>query len=366
MTRFIAVSPPGLESLLSRELSDLRLIKPAAYLKPSARSEEVAFDGGEEALYRACLWLRTAERVLVPLGRFPAASFAELERGAAALRWDERLPAGKPLLIRADCRRSKLYHEKGVAERLARAAGRPLAGEEEGAQLVYATVEGDVCSVDLDACGAPLHKRGYRLATAKAPLRETVAAALVLASGWDAASPLLDPFCGSGTIAIEAALLAARLAPGRARAFAFEEWRGFDAALWKRLLAEAAAGRARALPPILASDRDAGAIDAARENARRAGVEAALALSCRAVSAVEPPPLPGWLVTNPPYGLRVKGGDARDALAQLGKLAQARCPGWKAALVLPPGPLAGAAGLGLRETLSTKNGGVSVRFYRNF
>jgi putative N6-adenine-specific DNA methylase len=217
--------------------------------------------------------------------------------------------------------------------------------------------------VSIDTSGALLHRRGYRQAVARAPLRETMAAALLLASGWDGTAPLLDPMCGSGTIPIEGALLARRIAPGARREFAFARWPGFDRARWDALLA---AARARELPtsptPIVGSDRDEGAVAAARANAERAGVAGDVALERRAISAIEPPPGPGWLVGNPPYGKRVgEGDDVRDFYAQLGKVARARLAGWTVALLSPDRALDRQLGLRLEERARTSNGGIPVR-----
>ena len=363
MARFFAASPPGLEALLARELGELGLTAPRRYVKAGGPEGGIAFEGGREALYRANLELRCAERVLVELARFKAHSFADLETSASRVAWDQVLPRAGALAVRADCRRSKLYHERAVAERLARVAGRRLAAAADApAARLHAELVDDVCTLFLDSSGKPLHRRGYRLQTAKAPLRETLAAALLLASGWDAASPLLDPFCGSGTIAVEAALMARRMAPGRARRFAFETWPDFDAPLWQRVRAQARAKERPAPAAIAASDRDAGAIEAARANAGRAGVAESIAFSCRAVSAAEPPPGAGFLVTNPPYGARVRGGaDARDVYAQLGKLLRGACAGWRATLLCPGVDLARATGLRAAAGFSTKNGGLDVR-----
>ena len=359
-----AVSPPGLESVLARELAALGLAAPARYLRASDRRGDAAFEGDLASVMRANLWLRTAERVFVRVARFPARTWEELERGLRATRWDGFAGPGRRVLVRAKCRASKLHHEKAVAERAAAVIGQPEGADEETSQLIVVRVEDDQVSVDLDSSGAPLHRRGWRLETAKAPLRETLAAALVLAGGWDPSTPLLDPFCGSGTIAIEAALLSRRMAPGRARRFSFMEWPCFDEALWQRLLSQAAAGELRSGPPIRGSDRDAGAVEISRANAERAGVSSAVEFSRAAVSAAEPPPGVGALVTNPPYGLRVTGaGDPRDVYSQLGKLVVAKAAGWKVALVCPDESLARATGLSLTPGPSTKNGGLDVRFW---
>jgi putative N6-adenine-specific DNA methylase len=226
----------------------------------------------------------------------------------------------------------------------------------------------DEVTISADASGTLLHLRGYRQAVAKAPLRETLAAAMLLGAGWRGDSPLLDPMCGSGTIPIEAALLARNVAPGLAaasrepRAFAFTAWPGHDAAAWERAVAEAQGAILPAAPvPVAGSDRDAGAVEAARANAERAGVAGGVDFAVRPVSAMEPPAGPGLLICNPPYGVRVGESDAlRNLYAALGRTARARCPGWTVALLAAERKLEGQVGIPFTEAFRTSNGGIPV------
>lgn len=358
---------PGLEAPLAAELAELGLKKLALRLGPAEERGGVRFSGGQAELMRANLRLRCAERVLLRFASFPARDFAALVRGVTALPWERFLSPGRPVAVRVESRRSRLYHEKAAAERVREGIGArlglaPPVGD-ESAQRVEVELDGDGCRLSIDGSGEPLHRRGWRRAGAKAPLRETLAAALIRLSGWDRRSPLLDPFCGSGTIAIEAAELAAGLAPGRARRFVFMDWPGFDARAWERELAlSASTGDA---PAIRASDRDAGAIEAARSNAERAGVAGRVEFSVRALSAAEPPRGPGCVVSNPPYGVRVSAGkDLRPLYAGLGQLLRARCPGWSATLLCASPSLVRATGLPFEAGLSTLNGGIGVRVYR--
>jgi putative N6-adenine-specific DNA methylase len=361
MKKMFAVCAPGLEAVLARELQGLGLLKGFTLLRESGG---VSFSGRLRDLYRANLLLRSAERVLAGIGGFEAGSLPELRRGAAGLPWRKYLSADRPVSVRVLCRGSRIFHRGEAAARVAAAISESLGQAPEGgaAQLVFVRIEKDLCSVSVDSSGELLHRRGYRLAGAKAPLSESLAGALVLASGWDRRGPLLDPFCGSGTIAIEAALLAAGLAPGRARRFAFMDWDGFDEEYWEGVKAETEAAPAAEPPRILASDRDAGAVAAARANAERAGVAGRIEFSCRAVSAVEPPAGPGWVVSNPPYGVRIQGkGELRDLYAQLGKVLRSKCPGWRACLLCASPPLLRATGLPFEAGLATVNGGLAVR-----
>ncbi len=280
--RYFAVAAPGLHALLAAEMRQLGLIPATS----EGESGGVGFNGGLGELYTANLRLRTASRVLVRLGGFHAASFSELVARAARLEWERYLQPGQPFHISVTCHKSRLYHSSAVAERVAAAIGTRLgapspltrATDEEAerpAQLILARLLNDQVTLSLDSSGALLHRRGYRLETAKAPLRETLAAALLLASGWDRSSPLLDPFCGSGTIAIEAARMALGIPPGAQRSFAFMDWPGFQPQLWGEILSAAAVPEPLAsIPAIQASDRDAGAIRIAQANAERAGVAA--------------------------------------------------------------------------------------------
>ena len=344
----------------------------------------IEFHGTLRDLYRANLHLRTASRILVRLGEFYTAAFSELRKKAGRLPWEHYLAPGQPVALRVTCHKSKLYHSDAVAERVAGAIADRLGqaslfttkrGDDETvettrrvvsthAQLIVVRLMRDKCTISMDSSGALLHQRGYRLATAKAPLRETLAAGMLFASGWDKASPFLDPFCGSGTIAIEAALMARNIAPGRARRFSFMDWPNFDAALWQSVLAvETRPGAS--LPAIIASDRDAGAIEAAQANAAHADVADSIVFSRHAISAIEPPSSPGWVVTNPPYGVRISGNkDLRNLYAQFGNVLRAKCPGWHVAMLSGSAQLQKSMGLKFDDGVPLVNGGLKVRLVR--
>lgn len=366
-----AVTAPGLEPFTARELSGLGIAPGPA--EPGG----VSFYGTLRDLARANLRLRTASRILLRLGQFHARALGELERKAALLPWSEWLDPGTELRVRVTCHKSRLYHQRAIAERVLRASGcggaaaEPEAEDADGPpaggeQLVVVRVLRDEVIVSLDSSGELLHRRGYRLATGKAPLRETLAAALLMGSGWDPSFPLLDPFCGSGTIPIEAALIARGIAPGLQRDFAFRRWRRWDASEWVPIVAEC---RAEVLPgaaaPILAADRDAGAIRAARANAERAGVEGDISFETRALSGLPRLEGRGHLVSNPPYGARVGEVRAlRDLYAALGRSVRERLPGWSVTLLCPTAPLERATGLQFTELFRTRNGGIAVRGVR--
>jgi putative N6-adenine-specific DNA methylase len=306
--------------------------------------------------------------VLVRLGQLQATTFAELVRKARDLPFETILRKDDPVSLRVTCHKSRLYHSGAVAERVHEAIEARLGGkvqlskpDEEGdspPQLVLARLDHDVCTVSADSSGALLHRRGYSLSRGRAPLRETLAAALLLAARYDAAEALLDPLCGSGTIAIEAALIALRRAPGLSRVFAFERWPGHYDKPFAEMKGRAAAGQLlRAPAPILASDADAAAVSSAMGNAARAGVEGVVQIEQRALREVQPPPGLGLLATNPPYGVRI-AGDLRRLYAELGDLA--RRSGWRAAALVADGRAAQRAGLTWKRALRTRNGGLPV------
>ncbi|HET7551592.1 MAG TPA: THUMP domain-containing protein [Gemmatimonadaceae bacterium] len=387
--RCFAVCALGLETLVATELRSLDIAARVLGEEPGG----VAFNATAAELYRANLHLRTASRVLVRVGQFHVRALGELERRAKELPWQRFIGPGRAVRLRVTCRKSRLYHSGAVAERIANAMtsrsggitdqstiGNAVGSRVERAgdppddddvddnenQLVVVRVFHDRCTISIDSSGALLHRRGYRLATAKAPLRETLAAALLLAGEWAPGAPLLDPMCGSGTIAIEGALLARRIAPGLRRSFAFVEWPEFDRELWERMIDEA---RSLVLPHapavIQGSDRDAGAIEAAIANAERAGVAGDIELTRRSLSAIEPPPEPGWVATNPPYGARVGERDRlRNLYSQFGKVLSAKCAGWTVALLSADSRLDSRLGIPLETILKTRNGGIAVRVVR--
>ena len=375
-----AIAAPGLEPIVAAELTELGI---AGRAEPGG----VSFSGSMAALLRANLWSRVASRVVVRAGRFNARTFAELERHARRIEWERFVPPGAAVDFRVTSKKSRLYHTSAIAERLVGAIGHrlgapaawsgaaPAASDDEGgeehsesppsaAQLFVVRVVRDVVTVSADSSGALLHRRGYRQAVAKAPLRETLAAALLLSADWRGNVPLVDPMCGSGTIAIEGALIARRIAPGLRREFAFARWPTADHASWTSELERAAERSLAASPvPIVASDRDDGAVAATRANAERAGVAGDVSADVRAVSAMEAPAAPtGLVAVNPPYGMRIGEASAvRDLYAALGQTLRRRCPGWSLAIVSADPKLDRQLGMPLEERVRTSNGGIPVR-----
>ncbi|HLF00713.1 MAG TPA: class I SAM-dependent RNA methyltransferase [Anaerolineales bacterium] len=371
-----AVSPPGLEDLTCAELFALGINHPRAV------SGGVEFNGFLTHLYRVNLWSRTASRVLIRIGEFEAKAFDELHRKTAALPWENFLRPDARVEVRTACHKSKLYHSDAVTQRVEDAIrerlgqknspqsrqGRKDSVEKNSASFallrlrILARLDHDHCTLSLDSSGAHLHQRGYRLATAKAPLRETLAAALLLHVHYDPTQPILDPFCGSGTFAIEAALLARNIAPGLNRRFAFMDWINFDEKEWNELMNKAREQSRESAPaPILASDRDEGAVAAAAANADRAGVLNSIDLTPSALSAIQPPSPPGLVIANLPYGKRV-GDDVRDLYAQFGNVMREKCAGWRVGFIAGSIALAKQTRLPFGEPLWIENGGLRVPF----
>ena len=366
-----AAAAPGLERVVSAELSTLGL-------SPRPEVGGVGFSGAIESVARANLWLRTASRVVVRVATFRARAFHELERLARALPWERFVSAGGSVRFRVTSRKSRLYHTGAIEQRFAEAIEYRLGkaspieqartDEEDDsansrAQLFVVRVVDDTFTVSADSSGALLHQRGYRQAIAKAPVRETLAATLLIVGDWSGTAPLIDPFCGSGTIPIEAALIARRIAPGLHRSFAFQSWPEARPALWERLCDEAASlALPRSPVAILGSDRDRGAIDAAMSNAERAGVAQDIQFSVRAMSAIEAPrKTAGHVVTNPPYGVRVgEAAKLRDLYARFGQVLRSKFPGWQLVLLSANPRLESELRLPLSARLRTRNGGIAV------
>ncbi|MEO5679514.1 MAG: hypothetical protein ABIS47_07595, partial [Acidimicrobiales bacterium] len=323
--------------------------------------------------------------ILVQVARFPARTFAALEGEAAAVDWSPW--TGGNATFRVTAAKSRLFHTAAVAERLERAAsqathpaprpapvrapggvgavpavsrGVPALGRGAGPTPFVVRLDHDHVTISADAGGDPLHRRGWRLATAKAPIRPTVVAAALRTIGWAGTTPLVDPFCGAGTIAIEAASLAAGLAPGRLRPFAFQAWPAFAPGTWASVQGEVrAAAAARPAAVVLAADRDGGAVAATAANAARAGVT--LDLRQQPLSSLEPPDgPPGWLVANPPWGDRTPAGRLGDLYEELGAVVRDRLSGWGVALLVADPRMAQATGLRLRHRWATPTGGTRV------
>jgi putative N6-adenine-specific DNA methylase len=364
-------APPGLEPFVLQELVDLGLRSSTYQSSALIGQGGVAFRADLTSLYQVNLYLRTATRVLLRLEDFHASKFEVLRRKAAGLPWEHYIKPGQALNLNVTCHKSRLYHSGAVAQRIAEAIGDRLGSiprllkstsEDDSAQKVIIRLVNDQCTVSVDSSGDALYKRGYRQALAKAPLRESLAAAMLSASGWDKRSPLIDPFCGSGVIPIEAALLASEIPPGLQRRFAFMDWPNFSPDAWKTRLVAAQKKIQQPENIIYGSDRDIGAVRMAAENAARAGVADWVTFKTHAISNLEPPSDQGWLVTNPPYGVRVsQNRDLRDLYASFGALLNNKFSSWRVAFLCTDDKLATLTQLKFEKGISLDNGGIPVK-----
>lgn len=316
---FLAPCHFGLESVLKRELQDLGC---EISLVEDGR---VTFKGDMQTLCRANIFLRTAERVLLQTGRFQAESFDELFERIKEIPWEEYIPEnGKFWVTKATSVKSRLFSpsdiqsivKKAMVERLKQHYGVSWFPEDGAAYPVRITFLKDEAVVGIDTSGVSLHKRGYRRLASKAPITETLAAALLMLTPWKSDRILVDPFCGCGTFPIEAAMMAANMAPGVNRGFAAEEWKNLvERKLWYEAVTEANDLLDDGIETdIQGYDIDPAMVKAARENAREAGVDHLIHFQARPVSELRHPKKYGFVVTNPPYGERLEEKEALPAL----------------------------------------------------
>ena len=328
----------GLEAVLKREIYDL------GYEITKVEDGRVTFEGDEEAICRANIFLRTAERVMIQVGRFKATTFEELFQGIKNLPWEEYIPEdGKFWVKKASSINSKLFSpsdiqsiaKKAMVERMKQKYHKEWFKEDGAAYPVRIFLLKDEVTVALDTSGDSLHKRGYRTMTSKAPLTETLAASLIMLTPWRKDRILVDPFCGSGTFPIEAAMIAANVAPGMNRDFTAEEWTNLiDRKLWYECVKEAEDMIDTTVKvDIQGYDIDGDVIKAARENAKRAGVEHMIHFQQRAVQDLRHPKKYGFIITNPPYGERLEDkADLPELYTQIGQAYQ-RLDSWSMFLI---------------------------------
>jgi 23S rRNA (guanine2445-N2)-methyltransferase / 23S rRNA (guanine2069-N7)-methyltransferase len=379
---WIATAPVGAASVLAEELahfgaSDIR-----------ERSHDVKFQGTLEVGYRACLWSRTATRVLLSLGSIDATSSKSIYDAVKRIDWREHLGPGATLACVCSGGNESIRHtiygsqllKDAVCDNLRDATGeRPNIKPERPDVLLHMHVEGPTALVSVDFSGESLHRRGYRREGGRAPLKENVAAAVLLRAGWpgifERGGWLIDPMCGSGTFLTEGALIAADAAPALDREyFGFTGWRGHDAALWERLRTEARARRAaRAVRRcIMGSDADADAVRMSLAHGEQAGVGEWLHVEKRSLSEIGQPSTAaadpghtGLIVANPPYGERIGAESGLPALySQLGAVLRDRFQGWQAAILTGNPPLARNLGIYAKRTHRFFNGTIECRLLR--
>jgi putative N6-adenine-specific DNA methylase len=368
LTCFAAV-PRGAEEIAAAELRELGIGG------GQVGRGGVAFAADRAGLYTANLWLRTASRVLVQLSVFPCTTPAELYDGVHAIDWTHLITPVMTLAVDCSLRDSALTHSGFVAlktkdaivDRIREACGsRPNVDTASPDVRINVHLHRNVCTVSLDSSGDPLDRRGYRLERNEAPLRETLAAAVVALTGWDGSTPLADPMCGSGTIPIEAALLAGRVAPGLQRSFGFQRWLHSDERLWERLGREAGEG-IRRLPVGLVTgcDQDSRAIKLAARNAAKAGFEGQLHFFHAALDAFQPEGDRGVVIINPPYGKRLGDEEGlRELYCQIGDIMKKRCRGWTGYVLTGNLELAKYIGLKASRRHVLFNGAIECRLLK--
>ena len=321
----------GLERPIADELRRLDMNNVAA------ENGRVCFTGGARELARANVSLRVGERVLLELGCFEARSFDELFEGTRALPWESLLPKDAAFPVKGYSLNSALFSvsdcqkiiKKAIVERLKAAYGMEWFPETGALYQVQFSIMKDRVSLCLDTSGEGLHKRGYRPAHNAAPLKETMAAAMVLLSRWRGRDDFCDPFCGSGTIPIEAALIALNRAPSLNRSFSAMRWEGFSGRVWDEAKEEARAREYRGDYRIVGSDIDRKALSLAKENAERAGVADIVRFELADAVKFDRPTERGVIVTNPPYGERIGEKDEAEALYRAFGAAWRRTPNWQ-------------------------------------
>jgi 23S rRNA (guanine2445-N2)-methyltransferase / 23S rRNA (guanine2069-N7)-methyltransferase len=376
--KFFATCPKGLEYLLVDELKALGATDVHEALAG------VHFSGGLDAGYRACLWSRLASRVLMPIAEFAVADGDALYRGAIEVDWSAHFASDATFAVDAVGSTQGVTHTQFAALRVKdaivdqfreRGGERPSVDTEQPSVRVNLVLRKGQAILSIDLAGTPLHLRGYRLGKGLAPLKENLAAGMLLRAGWPAVyaagGGLVDPMCGSGTLLVEAALMAADIAPGLRRDyFGFLGWRGHDAALWKMLHDEAqvrARTGAQALRPVFFGfDRDANVLREAVHNAQYALMSGFIHLAKQSLEHLRRPqelPTPGLVICNPPYGERM-GADAGllDLYRMLGTKLKAEFPGWRASVITSDDSLARAIGLRAEKKYQLYNGALECVF----
>lgn len=356
---FLAVSP-GLEDALCEE------VRERGFSDPRAEPGGVTVTGGWGAVWRANLEVRGASRVLARIDRFPVTHLAQFDKRMRRFAWTDVLRPDTPVRIEASCRRSRIYHEGAVQERVAgalQAAGIPV--EPDAGLRIMVRLDKDICTLSVDTSGELLHRRGYKEAVNRAPIRETLAALFLRQCGYRGDEPVLDPMCGSGTFVIEAAEMAAGLPPGRARNFAFERLAGFDPEAWQSMRGAVAARPTE--QHFFGSDRDPGAVRMSRANAERAGVAHLATFTDVPVAELERPAGPaGLVIVNPPYGGRIGNRKTLYTVyAALGATLSRRFSGWRVGLITSDAALARATRLPFGEPgPPVDHGGLKVRLWQ--
>jgi len=366
------VAAPGLEAVVAEEIAELGV---AGEVVPGG----VTLQASLTDVARLNLWSRTATRIVIRLGTVHARDFPRLRKGVAALPWSLYIPADARLELRVSQTKSRLYHTGAITDAVMLGIADAVGAQELAPKLghdddftpdpeaarrfrVLCRGEADHFTFSVDSSGELLHRRGYRQQIAHAPLRETLAAAMLRWLNWTPTEPLLDPMCGSGTLPIEAALMSTHRPPGIERTFAWQRWPSAESAIasYAATVAESRAAIVTAPAAVSGSDESALAVAASRGNCARAGLADVITWSHLSASVARPGPTPGLVVVNPPYGQRVGDPRALDRLyTDLGRTLRSHFPGWRAGILVAHKPLLRCIGRPQRE-LTFSHGGSRV------
>lgn len=364
----IAQTMFGLEELLATELRSID----AQDIEVLNRA--VRFRGDEACMYRANLCLRTALRILVPIHSFPVRSEHDLYQAIKRMPWEDHLDPSRTLAIQCALSSDRFNHSQflalkakdAIADRFRERTGqRPSVDLDDPDLRIHLHVHGDQCTVSLDSSGGSLHKRGYRDNTNLAPINEVLAAGLVLLSGWDRRSNLVDPMCGSGTLLIEAAMIAGNIPPGIHRPkFGFQRWRDHDARLWRHVRESALAGVTEDRPPILGGELSPHVARKAASNIAITGLKDRIRIKNSPFQELEPPAGGGTLIMNPPYGERMDREDINALYRTIGDTLKQRWGGYQAWLITSNREAAGHIHLTAKPRIKLFNGALECRFMR--
>lgn len=357
---FLATAP-GLESVLYDEVrgkgfKQVKVIKGGVTLK-----------GGWPEVWRANLWIRGASRVLARVASFRVSHLAQLDMRTREVDWAGLLHPDTPFNVKVTCAKSRIYHSDAAAERIQNAITHTLKVRHsaDAEVTIMARIERDICTISIDTSGTLLHKRGFKAFVNKAPMRENMAALFLQQCGYKGTEPVFDPMCGSGTFVIEAAEIAARLNPGRARHFAFEKLTTFDPTAWEQM--RNVERKANTDIYCYGSDRDDGAIKMSADNAARAGVDEFTHFEQKTISDINPPSaMPGLVIFNPPYGTRLSDSKKLMPLYQtMGAVLRNRFSGWRVGIITTDAALANATNLPfIPSGAPVQHGGLRISLFQ--
>ncbi|GAB4326254.1 MAG: THUMP domain-containing protein [Bacteroidales bacterium] len=365
--QYIAKTLTGLEPALAGELEAIG----AGNIKPVTRG--VIFSGDLEIMYRANYCCRSAIRIIRQIARFKASNPQQLYDGVRTINWQELFSLQQTFAVKADVFSSAITHSKyaalktkdAIADQFRDALGRrPNVNTQNPDLLIQVRIHRNECTLSIDSSGESLHKRGYRVANGPAPLSEVLAAGMILLSDWDRQSHFIDPMCGSGTLPIEAALIAYNIPPGYFREeFGFEKWNDFDKQLWEKVKNEANAKIKETVPfKIIGSDWSGRIMSVARENRTSAGLDEKIELKTGFFEDMVPPPAPGVVITNPPYGERIKPDDIRKLYRMIGDTLKQKFQGYSAWILSGHPDALKMTGLHASPKYDLMNGPIACKF----